>query len=260
MADQKLVQVNLLEGTIQRLNDLQEKLGVRNRTDAIVRAIEIAQPLVEAVLAGKDIVMETRRGVRERFIIPGVGRVVTYFAVIHGEPGHETFRPMLRKPAFSQVVFEYEGPEMDEKALRDDFDRRFLPLKVEKIDADGRRTLGDECKGDQAIKEAMTLANVMLDGKGREWVLISTQDSQVLRVLPKGIRMSPMPFVVADDWCRKGAMISRPMWDPPMLLVGKHASIKGAYIARMDDGSMETRTLTDADQAALDWSGLGPAQ
>jgi hypothetical protein len=259
MAETKLIQLNLMEGTLQRLGRLEEMLGARNRTEAVVRAVEIAYPIVEAIIDGKDVVLETRDGFRERFVIPGVGRVVTYYAVIHGGDGTHSFRPMRTAPGFSQLAFEYQRPEFpNDNDLKADFDRIFLPLSVDKIDADGRKTHCGDFKGDYALVEAEMLAGNLVSHGSPGWVLICTRDGRVLTILPNRKRQAPMPFVVADDWCQRGAMICRLSWGTTRFLVRKHASIPDAYVSRRHDGTMETWTPSDEDKAATDWSGLGP--
>jgi len=262
MVETKLVQMNLGDGTLRLAGDLQGMLGAKNRTDAIVRAIEIAHPVVAAILDGKRVVMIAPNGEAEGFVVPGIGRTVTCYGVLHGEPrGHQTFAPMRHRPGVSRLVFEFQGPELNtDVELLDYFNARFLPLTVEKIEANGRRTpYGPPTNGPEAFRQARDLVGCM-NLKSGEWGFISTRDGQVLDVLPRGLPMAPMPFAVADNWCSKGAMISRYSWESGTHLVGKHAGIPGAYLMRKSDGRIEPWTPTDADTAATDWGGFGPIE
>ncbi len=258
----KLVQMNLGDGTLRLAGDLQGMLGAKNRTDAIVRAIEIAYPVVAAILDGKKVVMIGPNGDAEGFVVPGIGRTVTYYAVVHGEPRvGQAFAPMRHRPGVSRLVFEFQGPELGTDAeLLGYFNARFLPLTAEKIEANGRRTpYGSGTSGPDAFRNAKDLVGHM-NLKSGEWGFISTRDGQVLDVLPHGHRSSPMPFPVADNWSSKGAMISRYSWESGTHLVGKHAGIPGAYFMRKSDGRIEPWTPTDADKAATDWGGFGPVE
>jgi hypothetical protein len=260
MADTKLVQMNLLDGTLRLAGDLQGMLGAKNRTDAIVRAIEIAHPVVAAILDGKRVVMIAPNGDSEGLVVPGIGRTVTYYGVLHGEPrGHQTFAPMRNRPGVSRLVFEFQGPELSTDAeLLDYFNARFLPLTVEKIESNGQRTpYGSGTSGPDAFRNAKDLVGHM-NLKSGEWGFISTRDGQVLDVLPRGVPMSPMPFAVVENWASKGALISRYGWEGSVYLVGKHAGNPGAYLMRKRDGRIEPWTPTAEDKAATDWGGFGP--
>jgi hypothetical protein len=55
----------------------------------------------------------------------------TYFAVLHGEPGNQTFAPMRHKPGVNQFLFTFDGPPFaDDESLQAYFVKRFLPLSI----------------------------------------------------------------------------------------------------------------------------------
>jgi len=56
---------------------------------------------------------------------------VTYYAVLHGQAGNQTFAPLREEPMVSELLFSFEGPPFDTDALlAEHFEARFLPLKI----------------------------------------------------------------------------------------------------------------------------------
>jgi len=68
----KLVQMKLLTETVRRVAALEKALGARNRTDAVSRAIDIADLIVSAAKSKGSIVIERPDGTRERLVVPGL--------------------------------------------------------------------------------------------------------------------------------------------------------------------------------------------
>lgn len=71
MQTHKTIQLRLLVSTFKRLDELEVMLEARSKTDAVGRAINIAQVIMRAVRDGKDIVIEGADGSRERLIVLG---------------------------------------------------------------------------------------------------------------------------------------------------------------------------------------------
>jgi hypothetical protein len=70
----RLVQMNLRESTVMKVDELKELLGARTRTDAVRTAIELTYMITKEATDGKkDVVLETKAdGSRERIVIPGL--------------------------------------------------------------------------------------------------------------------------------------------------------------------------------------------
>jgi hypothetical protein len=187
-------------------------------------------------------------------------KLVTYYAVVHGEPrGTQTFGPMRKAPGFSRFVFTYEAPETSsDDEMRQVFNLRFLPLKVSFFDENGNRRLSDDYsfRSETAYEEARMYAGALLQRHTR-WVIIATKDDRIISVRPKGIPKSPMPFPVAEHFARNGSMIARLSWRGRQFLPS-HGKTPGSYTMRLEDGRMEEWVPTDEDKAANDWTAFGP--
>jgi hypothetical protein len=60
-AERKLVQMRLKDATIQEIEELQTLLGESNRTDTVVRAVQLAKLIAEEVRAGKQILLKSSK-------------------------------------------------------------------------------------------------------------------------------------------------------------------------------------------------------
>jgi hypothetical protein len=98
----------------------------------------------------------------------------TYYAVLHGEPGNQTFAAMRRKPGASQLVFKFDGPAFaDDASLERHFAERFLPLKIMFLE-NGTWTPTIETFTD--FNEARDLASVLT--RHHDDVRIATKDGR----------------------------------------------------------------------------------
>lgn len=74
----KLVQMRLLPGTIDKIEQLQEAVTASNRTDAVKTAVDIAFMIVNALRKHQRVIIEDydehgRVSSRNQVLIPGVG-------------------------------------------------------------------------------------------------------------------------------------------------------------------------------------------
>lgn len=68
----KLVQMRLRPSTMERVARLQELTETENRTQAVVRAVQIADWLVTAVKAGATVSLEWPDGKKETITVVGI--------------------------------------------------------------------------------------------------------------------------------------------------------------------------------------------
>ncbi len=69
----KTVHLGILNATFRKVERLTNMLGARNRTNAIVQAVDIALIVVKAIRSGKTVVIVSRNGEhREQIIVHGL--------------------------------------------------------------------------------------------------------------------------------------------------------------------------------------------
>lgn len=69
----RLIQMNLREPTIKKVEELKETLGASTRTDVIRTAIDVLYLVATAVKYDKKtVVFEAPDGTRDRVVIPGL--------------------------------------------------------------------------------------------------------------------------------------------------------------------------------------------
>jgi hypothetical protein len=70
----KAVQMNMREGTLNKVAELQELLGSGNRTDAIKMAIDVTEIVASALSHGGRIIIEKKDGEKSEVVIPGLNK------------------------------------------------------------------------------------------------------------------------------------------------------------------------------------------
>ncbi len=73
LGDYRDVHMRMRSQTVEKINKLQQNLGVRTRTDAISMAVKVAEIIAEVLRQGGDIIIEKKGGTKEKLLIPGVG-------------------------------------------------------------------------------------------------------------------------------------------------------------------------------------------
>ena len=68
----KLVQMRLRPATMERVARLQEQVEAENRTQAVVRAVQIADWLVTAIKQGATVSLEWPDGKKETIAVVGI--------------------------------------------------------------------------------------------------------------------------------------------------------------------------------------------
>lgn len=69
----RLVQMRLLNATVEAVDHVKQVLNASNRTDAVVRCIDIARTIIDAIqLDGMTVQLVGRDGTVERLVIPGL--------------------------------------------------------------------------------------------------------------------------------------------------------------------------------------------
>lgn len=72
-APSRLVQMRLLDATVEAVDHVKRVLKASSRTDAVVRCIDIARTVIDAVDAdGMSVHFVGRDGTIERLVIPGL--------------------------------------------------------------------------------------------------------------------------------------------------------------------------------------------
>lgn len=67
-----VVQVRMKENTIEQLDKLKERVYAPSRSDAVRRAIEISDLLVNAVEHGDKVIIESKNGKQRQVLISGL--------------------------------------------------------------------------------------------------------------------------------------------------------------------------------------------
>lgn len=68
------VQVRMNQNTIEQVDKLQEKVHAPSRSDAVRRAVEISDMLVNAVEHGDKIIIEGKNGKQRQILISGLSK------------------------------------------------------------------------------------------------------------------------------------------------------------------------------------------
>lgn len=68
----KLVQVKMLDNTLNELDDLQQRTHALSRSDAVRKSIEIVSALAKSVEKGDKIIIESKNGTQKQIIITGM--------------------------------------------------------------------------------------------------------------------------------------------------------------------------------------------
>ncbi len=68
----EVVQVRMKENTQEKLSRLQRKVHAPSRSDALRRAVEISDLLVNAVEHGDKIIIESKNGKQKQILINGL--------------------------------------------------------------------------------------------------------------------------------------------------------------------------------------------
>lgn len=69
-----VVQVRMKENTIKQVDKLQKTVHAPSRSDAIRRAVEISDVLVNAVSHGDKIIIESKDGKQRQILISGLSK------------------------------------------------------------------------------------------------------------------------------------------------------------------------------------------
>jgi len=113
-----------------------------------------------------------------------IEQVVTYYAVIHGDPGNQTFSAHRTEPGISTVAFRYEGPVFGtEQELQADFNARFLPLRLIGLRASGEHESCGCVSGRTAFAEGMLLGATLKSSGEYRSVTLTTRDGRQLMAL-----------------------------------------------------------------------------
>lgn len=73
-ATTRTVEFTAREQTVERIDRIRERTLSPSRSDAIRRAVDMADTLVRAAVKGERIIIEGRDGSRRRLVVNGVGR------------------------------------------------------------------------------------------------------------------------------------------------------------------------------------------
>lgn len=69
-----VVPVRMKENTIEQIDKIQKKVHAPSRSDAVRRAIEISQVLVNAVSHGEKVIIENKDGKQRQIWIQGLNK------------------------------------------------------------------------------------------------------------------------------------------------------------------------------------------
>ena len=72
MIQSEIVQVRMKENTQEKLSKLQKKVHAPSRSDAIRRAVDISDVLVNAIEHGDRIIIESKNGKQRQILISGL--------------------------------------------------------------------------------------------------------------------------------------------------------------------------------------------
>lgn len=67
-----VVQVRMKDSTIKQVDKLQDRVHAQSRSDAIRRAVEISDLLVDAVGEGDKVIIESKNGKQREILISGL--------------------------------------------------------------------------------------------------------------------------------------------------------------------------------------------
>jgi metal-responsive CopG/Arc/MetJ family transcriptional regulator len=68
------VQVRMLDNTITQVDEFQQRVRAPSRSDAIRRAIEIADLMSKYVEDGAEVTLDKKNGKKYRILIPGMNQ------------------------------------------------------------------------------------------------------------------------------------------------------------------------------------------
>lgn len=68
----KLLQVKVLDNTVDEINELQKKIHAPSISDTVRRSIEITSALARSVEKGDKIIIEAKNGDKKQIIITGM--------------------------------------------------------------------------------------------------------------------------------------------------------------------------------------------
>jgi len=71
-SDLKLVQMNMRDRTIKKIESLKKILGTDNRTDIIKTSIDIASIVSSAIHNGASVMITEKDGSKSKIVIPGI--------------------------------------------------------------------------------------------------------------------------------------------------------------------------------------------
>lgn len=66
------IQVRMTEQTIQQVDNLQSKVHAPSRSDAVRRAIDISNIIVNAIERGSKIIIENKNGRKQQMFVTGL--------------------------------------------------------------------------------------------------------------------------------------------------------------------------------------------
>jgi hypothetical protein len=69
-----VIQVRVKQNTIDQIEKLQDRVNAPSRSDAIRRAVEISDMLVNAVDHGDKLIIESKNGKQRQILISGLNR------------------------------------------------------------------------------------------------------------------------------------------------------------------------------------------
>ena len=69
----RLVQINMTEDTLNKVNKIKKQLSIDTRTNSIRSAIDIADLIINAISSGGNIIIE-KDGIRHKLMIPGLSQ------------------------------------------------------------------------------------------------------------------------------------------------------------------------------------------
>lgn len=70
----EVVQVRMREDTLDQVNRLESILKTASRSDAVRRAVGIADLLIDAILKGEKVILEKKNGKQTQILITGLNR------------------------------------------------------------------------------------------------------------------------------------------------------------------------------------------
>ncbi len=70
--DYILVQMNFKPRTLDKLEQLKERLHADNRTETVKRALEITDMVIETISKGGRVILEEKDGKQYKLVLPGI--------------------------------------------------------------------------------------------------------------------------------------------------------------------------------------------